>query len=259
MEVFPLRQVAEILTSALDPSIVYSMLGNYYELINKFKVGNYREALMYAGRFSEDVLRLLWLIVEGENLSQVYNLKRICDKLTSRNNIDSSLKCLAWIAYYVIYTIRSKRNAVHVNPLNPVIMDMFLVITASNWILCELVRLIGKDLARETFYNLMFHLFSTPSPLIENVDRRTVILEPLGCKNEVLLILSRNPQGLCTSEIITLLKDYYGRSTIYNAINQLVRDRMIVEISKGKYKLTSKGIRFALELMRRYTISGGEI
>jgi len=251
MEVPPLKQMAEILTLKLNSDIVYSMLGNYYALVSTFKVGRYREALMYAGRFSEDVFRILWLVAKKETLPQVYNLRRIYDKLMSESDIDSSLRCLAQIAYNIIYVIRSRRDAVHVNPLNPAIMDMFLVVVAANWILCEIIRVIGEGLTKETFYTLMFHLFSVTLPLVEDIGQRVVVLEKLGCKNELMLILSRYPQGLNTSKIVNLLENYYKRSTIYSAIKQLVKDRMIIRTPEGKYRLTSKGVRFILDLLMK--------
>ena len=50
---------------------------------------------------------------------------------------------------------------------------------ATNWILCEIIRVIGEGLTKETFYTLMFHLFSVTLPLVEDIGQCVVVLERL--------------------------------------------------------------------------------
>jgi len=250
------EDIISLLAKKIDRELVVSLLENYYNALYSYEVEDFKRTLMYGGRFVEDTFRIIWFIMTGEKLDKIKNLTKLYNKILNFSN-NEPWKVIVRVAYNAIYILRNKRNAVHINPIEPSQMDAILIIHVCNWILAEFIRqLCYFDISNNLFRHFVLSL-NAIYPLIENIEEKPIVLEKMGCKNEILLILFSAHGELYLQEIIECLQDYYDKSTIYKAIKKLEKDRLIV-VKDKRCILTRKGISLAINLIysRKYVKIG---
>jgi len=237
------EKIRKILSKRIDSRLVDDLLKSYEEVISGYRRGRFNDILVHGGRFAENVFRTLWFIVSGRVIDRVYSMKEMYEKLRSSiGNVDFSI-LIPRIAYFGVYSLRSKRDVVHVNPVDPTFMDAVFVVTACNWIIAEFLRTLAAENVSE-LERLIHLLMLRDVPLIQRIGEDVVVLGELGCKREILLLLYHSLGGLSRREIGKILGKYYAQSTITNSLKSLFNKRLIFLTSSDKYVITDKGVSF---------------
>jgi hypothetical protein len=130
------------LSGELDATIVAHVLDAYEELISKHRQGELEGALTKAGRFVEQTLRLIEGKRTGTVPSSIKSVSTTIRTLESDTCLPDSLRLLIpRVLYGMMYSPRSKRDAVHVNEVDPGGIDVAMAVSAASWVIAELLRL----------------------------------------------------------------------------------------------------------------------
>jgi hypothetical protein len=114
------------LSTELTPSLVRELIDSYEKVLVEFRKAAWDETLWKAGKFVENVFRLLDNLIHSRVLDQVPNmsdLKKELEGLPSSKFQDSIRILIPRIATAMIYDPRSKKGAIHVKPMNPDFLD----------------------------------------------------------------------------------------------------------------------------------------
>ena len=131
------------LSSKLPPELVKDLISSYDTTLTEFRKGAWAETLWKAGKFAENVFRVLYFIVYSRVIAEVPQMNDLREKLEElpREKFSESVRILIpRITSSMIYDPRSKRGAVHVKPVDPDYLDSTLAVSAANWVLAELLQ-----------------------------------------------------------------------------------------------------------------------
>jgi len=141
-----------------------------------------------------------------------------------------------------LYTIRSKRGAVHINKeVSPNYIDCTFVVSSCNWILSELLRLFLTK-KQEEVLRIINSISKINIPLVEEINGELVILEQkMTAKEQILILLQQKyPSLIQRSDLKKWVKGKSVRQ-INRALSDLINESLVFE-RKGELTLTAKGI-----------------
>ena len=230
--------------SARFPSdLVDALVSSYEKVVVEFRKGAWDETLWKAGKFTENVFRLLCCVVHGKAPSEVSNireLKKELEDLPSDIYPDSVRLLIPRIASAMIYDPRSKKGAVHVKPVDPDYMDATLVVSACDWVLAELIRLYHTKEPKE-IQDIIRSIVARKVPFVERHGEEVFVVVPLGAEDEILLLLLDNRDGFNRSDIGKSIGIFYAPPRVTEALHALQEKRFIVPTSDGRYVITGPG------------------
>jgi len=241
------------LSEEVSKELFHRFLKEFREMKEAYYVQNYEHVLTKAGKLVELTFQILSNLAFGKIPKQP-NINQLIQKLESdekAKKLNDSLRLIVPRIAYSLYTLRSKRGAVHVNhEVSPNFIDSALAVSMCSWILSEFLRLFLKT-------DDVLELINTISkinniPLIEEIDGYSVILKPeMTAKEQILLILySKHPKVVLRKDLNVWVKKSKARISL--AIKDLLSQSSIVEVNKGMYKLTTKGLAKAQEIVLKY-------
>jgi hypothetical protein len=235
------RQIVEAsLSTAIDRSIVEDLLGSYERLIAENRLGDHAAALMQAGRFVEHTFRAIEYVRTGKAPALIKSVAAAMRTIEADTAIVDSLRILIpRVAYGMIYDIRSKRNAVHVNEIDPSPIDTALAASAAGWILAELLRLYHSGSERE-IARTMSALTQARLPLVEVILDEALVSAKVPVNIELLLLLANAaPNGLTRSDLGKSAK--CSASSVTRSLQALEADRLIHKARDGAFYPTGAG------------------
>jgi len=236
--------LATELSKRFPADLVNDLIYSYERVLVEYKKGAWDETLWKAGKFVENVFRLLYFIVHSVVLNQVpsmNDLKTELEKSPSTTFDDSVRILIPRIATAMIYDPRSKKGAVHVKPVNPDYLDATLAVSACDWLLAELVRLYHTQDSKQ-IQSIIHSLVMRKVPFVEKHEGKSFVTVPMGAEDEILLLLLDNSDGLDRTTIGECLKNNYTQGRVTQALQKLVqKKRFVVETSRRNYVITGPG------------------
>lgn len=250
-----MEDILSNLSEEINKELFHKFLDEFREMKEAYYVQNYELVLTKAGKLVELTFQILSDLA-FEEISKQPNINQLIRRLESderAKKLNDSLRLIIPRVAYALYTLRSKRGAVHVNhEVSPNFIDSTLAVSMCSWILSEFLRLFLKFAERD-----VLNLINTISkinniPLIEEIDGYSVILKPeMTAENQILIILYfKHPEAVSRRDLNTWVKK--SRARISSAIKVLLSQSSIVEVDKGIYKLTTKGLAKAEEIILKY-------
>jgi hypothetical protein len=240
-EFFKERLIQE-LSQKLPQELVSDLVLSYKNTLVEYRKGRWEETLCRAGKFAENVFRILSFLQTGKLEKEAPSFKEIRDKLESNGSkgLPESIRILIpRIATSMIYTPRSKRAAVHVKEISPDYMDATLALTACTWILAEFIRLYHTSDSQK-ISEIINELMQRKVPFIEVHEGRTFVTKPIDCKTEILLLLLNSRTGLDRTTLGEILGRYYTQARITQSIKELEKKRYILR-ANHKYLISGPG------------------
>ena len=148
-----------------------------------------------------------------------------------------------------MYTLRSKRNIVHKNTLDPNTFDLALLYQGAAWIMAELLRNATGVSIQEA--GALIELVQTPvGTLVEEIDGTHILHADVSLRVEVLILLhSRHPHHVLVSDLKKSMSNRSGAS-IQNRIGELRLAKLIHGNASGGYRLTRSGYAAAINEIR---------
>ena len=232
------EQMINSLSQKLDNGIVKDLINIYEKTKNEFIKGNYEEVQSKSGKFVENVFRILNFILTQKVINEIqpFEMNELSKKLKKLNNSpcpESVRLLIPNIAQSLIYQPRSKLGSVHQKPITPDFIDAKLTISASDWIIAELLRQYDtRD--TEKVQQLIDNVVKEYVPIIQKIDEETFVDANVKCDEEILIRLHPVPEGLTRKEIGIAIK-HFDSSTISNNLKKLKKLRNIFLTKNKKY------------------------
>jgi len=256
------EQIIKELSSLIPLELVIDLIESYEKVLIEYKKGEWRDTLLFSGRFVENVFRILHYIRTGEIVREVESIQDEVKALQNlpKDKFDESIRVIIpRIASSIPYNLRNKRNVAHVKSVDPTYLDATLSVTACDWILAELIRLYHSSDDPIRIYELIGIIIRKKTPFIEKHGEEVFITRKLGWKGEILLLLLENPDGLERNEIGRILGKYYAQSTITEALQKLIEERLVVySDNMKKYYITGPGETEITNIISKFIWGDGE-
>ncbi len=242
-----MENIKKILSSKIDSNLVEHLSKHYKDLKQKFFLGQYKPSQLNCAKFVEVVLRILEYTTKGnytpfnKNVS-LDNLAKELERLP-KNKFSDSIRIHIPRTLRVIYDIRNKREVAHIGEMNPNLMDATFVVSASDWIMAEFIRLYFTD-EPNVVQKIIESIVEKKVPIIEKFDNDLKVLNPnLSVADKILLILyKKHPNYVSTNNLKNWIKPK-SSAHITTVLRQLDNDTKVYR--KGKENiLTRKGIEY---------------
>jgi len=230
------------LSSRLPVELIRDLIGSYESTLTEFRKGSWAETLWKAGKFAENVFRVLYFIVHSKVISEVPRMSDLRDELEdlpSQKFSESIRILIPRITSAMIYDPRSKRDAVHVKPVDPDFLDSTLAVSAADWILAELLRTYHVADTQE-LRNAIASIITRKVPFVERHGDASFVTVHLGAEDEILLLLWDMGAGTNRATIGRSMGKVYTQARITQSLQSLLKKRFIVKID-SLYEITGPG------------------
>lgn len=244
-----IKKVKAYLSKNLPVELIDDLLESYIQVKDNFRKEDYPEVIAKSGRYAENVFRILHFLDKKQITKEVKDMRSIESSIVQNNTLSESIRLLIpRVTRSIIYTIRSKKDSVHVKEATPSYIDANLNMSAVNWILAELIRELSQN-DEEEISKIIKELMKKNYPLIQTFEGQKTIIKDLGAEAETLLILFDSlPEGLTRKEIGIALNNY-APSTITNLLKKLTKERKIYKAKSGKYYITHNGEKIVSDIV----------
>ena len=250
-------QLVSELSSKLPSELVEDLIGSYDKVLTQFRKAAWDETLSKAGKFVENVFRLLYFIVHSKVLAEVPNMNELKEELhkSASTEFSDSIRILIPRIATAIHDLRSKKGAVHVKPVDPDYLDATLAVSACDWVLAQLLSIYHAKKPEEMQHIIKSVLFRKV-PFVEKHGGQSFVTMPLkNAEDEVLLLLLDNKNGMDRKSIGESLGNNYTPSRVTHALQALMgKDkRYIIRRRDKKYVITGPGESYISQEISKIT------
>jgi hypothetical protein len=247
------------LEASLPADLVNALLTSYVEMKHNFLFGRYEPSELNGGKFVEACIRILQFETSGTYTVIGVQIKDMIGSLRAFENLPStsandSFRIHIPRTLIVIYNIRNKRGVGHLGgDINPNFTDSSLLISCSDWVLAELLRIYYKSSLQES-QRIVDSLIRRNYSLVhefESVVR--VMLPSLSQKDQTLLLLAHHFPEWTSRESLeesiepSRVSDY--RRTV---LKNLHKKRFIEYSLGGQCQISTMGISYVEQNYSRW-------
>jgi len=248
-----LVKLLDDLPQTVNKELFRKLLDEYRGIKAAYYAQNYELTLAKAGKFVEITFQLLSDIAFGE-IPEKPEFNKICKRLESAptRSLHESIRILIPRVALTLYTIRSKRGAVHINTeVSPNYIDCTFAMASCNWIVSEFLRLYLTKEQKEVL-RIINSISKIHVPIVEEISGELVILNPeMTAKDQILiLLLQRCPNPIQRKDFRRWVKGKSIRQ-INRALSDLENESLVFETQDG-VTLTSKGMVEAEKVQIKY-------
>lgn len=163
--------------------------------------------------------------------------------------LDEGLRVIAPRVARTMYTLRSKRNIAHKNPVDPNTFDLALLHQGAAWIMAELLRNATSVPMQEA--GALIELVQTPvGTLVEEIDGTHLVLADVSVRAEILLLLHhRHPDHVPAADLLKSMR-YRSAAGVRKRLSELRQAKLIHGENASGYRLTQAGYAAAVEEQR---------
>jgi hypothetical protein len=186
--------IEQFVSKNLDKKLVDELIREYKEVRKQDFLGNVEETIIHGGRFSELILAFIKNFVStkvididdihfDELLNEIYNYP----KKTAEDRI---LTLAIPRVAASVYTIRSKKDVVHVKKIDPDFFDSSYCVASCSWMLSQLVLLFYTLNSKEA-NDLINSLLEKKIPFVEEFEDGSARLleQDMPLDDRILLVL----------------------------------------------------------------------
>jgi hypothetical protein len=182
--------------SSLPDELRKALEEHYHKIKNNFARGHYEATELNGGKFCEITYKVLEWHTEGKYtpLGQApKDFGQALRSLESKSNFNDSVRFHIPNVLNALYRIRNKRGvAHHAGEIDTNHMDSIFVVTATDWVMAELVR-IFHSVSIDEAQKIVDSLVTKQIPLIWQIGDYKRVISPPGKKltanDKVLLLL----------------------------------------------------------------------
>ena len=172
------------------------LLKEYNTIVQNYFEMKWLPSELSGGRFSEIVYCILDSIGKrnyNSKPSKPSNIVAACKTLESNTNLCRSFRILIPRILPVLYEIRNNRNVGHIDgDIDSNEMDSFTVLTLSNWIIAEMVR-VFNGVSSDEAKKLVESITERKIPIIWSDDTvKRVLTDKLALQDQILVLLASN-------------------------------------------------------------------
>ncbi|MEA1619783.1 hypothetical protein SOQ14_12740 [Erythrobacter sp. T5W1-R] len=237
----------------IPQSLRDELLGEYQQIVTNYYEGGWGASELSAGRFCEVAYTIIRGRADGSyplKGAKPHPFDQKCRALETETRLERGLRLLAARILPALYEIRNNRDSGHVGAeVNSNQMDSSFALSASSWILGELIRVFHNtttELAEEAVRQISE--IRTPA-IWTNGSVRRVLKDGLKLEEEILLLVASS--GGCS---ISNLADWSGnanRSYILKILKKLHDNRLVEAADLDNIHSTPKAAAVVRELIER--------
>jgi hypothetical protein len=197
------------------------------------------------GKFVETFVQCLQYMSTGKYEEHPSIEAYFTKQAENQTSLPEGLRVIASRVARMMYTLRSKRNIAHKNPVDPNTFDLALLHQSAAWIMAELLRNASGASMQEA--GELIELVQTPvGTLVEEIEGTHLVHANVSVRAEILILLhSRYPEKVLLEDLKDSMR---GRSvaSIKNRIGELRLAKLIHGDSKQGFRLTQAGYTAAV-------------
>lgn len=248
--------------SAVPSGLRDPLLKEYQTIVQNFLEQRWLPSELHGGRFSETV----YTILDGHAKksyaaapSKPANFPDACKKLESNKlpHVPHSFQILIPRMLPALYDVRNNRNVGHVGgDVDPNHMDAVAVLSMSNWIMGELVR-VFHNLSVAEAQQLVDALAEVRLPAVWTGSHgvKRVLETDLKLHEKILLLAAVTPD--VTSKDLREWIEYGDDAYVIRTIRKLHRDRQLEFTEKtDKVRILPPGTKSVEKLIRKKNLTG---
>lgn len=239
---------SDFVVAGVPADLASELLDAFVETKRRFHLGDFRPNAVEGGRFSEAALRVLEWQTTGSYTplsDPQFKADRVLNALPqlAPGSFPESVRIHLPRALRVIYDIRNKRDAAHLNDsIDPNLQDASIVVSILDWSLAELVRL-HHNVSAADAQQIIDSLVRREVPMIQEFNGQPRILKKLGHKEHVIVLLywwGDRPldRKLLSSWLPPAVRRNPGR------VLDALHDDFLVTVAPNTAHITQLGMRF---------------
>ena len=244
-----LNKIRNDLKKKYPQDICDALIDTYVKIKEEFYLGRLEPSELNSGKFVEACLRLL-----QEELTQTHTpigqevpnvIKTLRDfELADKKHNDSYRIHIPRILI-AVYSIRNKRGVGHLGgDINPNVADATMVVTAADWVLAELYRILYTAPLQEA-QQVVNDLVKRKLPLVHEIGDITRILDTsISFRDQTLILLYSNSEGQMTEEKLVQCLEYSNPSYFRSKVLKTLHKDRFIEYSETTCTILPPGIKY---------------
>jgi hypothetical protein len=249
--------------SAIPSGLRDPLLKEYATIVQNFLEQRWLPSELSGGRFSE----IIYTILDGHAKksyaaapSKPPNFPEACRKLEANKlpHVPHSFQILIPRMLPALYDFRNNRNVGHVGgDVDPNHMDAVAVLSISNWVMGELVR-VYHNLTTAQARQLVDALVEVRLPAVWTGDDgvKRVLETSLKLNEQILLLTAVSMPDVTAQQLIEWI-EYEDDSYVMRTIRRLHTKRLIEFTEKtGNVRVLPPGTKAIEELIRKKNLAG---
>ncbi|MEP1948181.1 MAG: hypothetical protein ABJJ20_15270, partial [Lentilitoribacter sp.] len=182
------------------------LISEYLEIVSNFYEGRWKPSELSAGRFCEIAYSIIHGRAKGsypDKAAKPNQFDSACRALENQTQLERGLRMLALKILPALYEVRNNRDVGHVGgEVNSNSMDASFAVSASGWILAELVR-IFHNISAEEASRMVQKLTEIRTPIVWiNGEIRRVLNTDLKVEDQVLLLLASSSAKVSFEDLV---------------------------------------------------------
>jgi hypothetical protein len=233
----------------IDSSLVEDLLVYYRTMKAAYLQKDWEKAGLNGGKFAETVTRILQHLTstDGSFESGSIRVDQELRQITNlpRGSCHDTLRLRIPRVALTVYDIRNSRNIAHSSrEVDPNYMDSFLVVSACDWILAELVRVYLPADTGNALQQIIQRIIERQVPIVQEIDSDVVVLNPdLTYKDQLVAVLySKYPERVSNEELRKWTNPKHN-SYVSQYLRSLEDERLVHRNNQGSV-LTLAGLRY---------------
>lgn len=240
------------LFGVLPDTLHEELIKEYQEITTNYYEGKWGPAELSAGRFCEVTYTIIRGRADGTyppHGSKPKNFTAECRALETETKLERGLRLLAVRILPALYEIRNNRDSGHIGgEVNSNAMDASFAMSASSWILSELIRIFHSCTVEDA--ELAVHQISEiRTPAIWNNGKvRRVLKERVSLDEKIILLVSSKQH--CNFDDLFKWSECSSKSYLRKRVNALHNKRLIEASDMNDIHTTPKSAPLIRKLLK---------
>jgi hypothetical protein len=238
-----LEQALQKLPKPLRDALIHQ----FEEIAHNFIARKWSSSELSGGHFCEIVYSILDGYAKGsypEVAKKPKNFAEACKSLEQNSGVPRSFQILIPRILPAVYEIRNNRGVGHVGgDVDPNYMDCSFVLSATSWIMAELVRVL-HNVSLEDAQRVISNLSERKNPAVWiDGDKRRLLIKNLNLSEQILMLLASSSEKISLDELSNWL-EYKNKTYLKRTLNNLHKNRFVEFDSKsGSIDMLPPGTR----------------
>lgn len=238
--------------SGLPFELIEKIEKHYTEIKKNFALRRYGESELNGAKFCEVVFRILEWHTSPTNAytaldNRIGDFGQATRRFESLSSFPDSIRFHIPKILNALYDIRNKRGVGHVGgDVDPNHMDAVFVVSSTDWIMAELVRVFHGISITEA-QNLVEAIISKKLPIVWEVAGKKRILNPTMLHRERILVFLYDsyPKPMQENQLRSWV-EYKNQTRFRDELLRELHDKRLIEYDKekGEIHLSPIGIQY---------------
>jgi hypothetical protein len=243
---------------AIPTGLRSPLLAEYQSIVLNYAEHRWSPSELSGGKFCEIVYTILDGYAHGSYApapTKPSSFVNACKQLEQHAHVPRSFQILIPRVLPALYEVRNNRGVGHVGgDVDPNHMDATFVLSTSNWVVAELVR-VYHGLSINEAQRLVDTLVERRIPIIWEGDNMRRVLDPtMTLKSQVLLLLSTAAEAMVATSDLLTWTGYQDRTYFRKLLRQLHSERLLeLATDHRTVQILPPGTAQAAEIVRKQT------